>query len=199
MRVTQNTKSALLALLVVLCVSLGAVAGMGQAQAQDYGDGDGANLTETDVLAEGVSPGDNITVDLEFTTNATGTVALSFNQSQTLEFDSGENVSVTAGETLTERSVGATVEDLNGTNSTWKTTELPVEFASVNGSLTNPETFDVTVSLSGVTASEVSQSEVSSPSGGIFSSVGGENAKETVIILGAIVLALVVARNRDLI
>jgi hypothetical protein len=143
--------------------------------------------------------------DIEFNNTETGTVSLLYESSQTLTFNSnGTNstVNVTAGEIHDSATVEATASDLNGSSTYWDTAKLNVSFSSVNGTLTDPESLNLSVALTGVDDSNVTNTSVSLSGGGdsgLFSGVGGENTTQTILLFGAVIGGLWLAREREVI
>lgn len=199
---TQIRMGELLALAALLAAGL-LVVGSAIPGAQAQATADNESLLNTDMVVEDTSPGDTVTVDVEFNSTDAGTVQLVYNSTQTLNFtDNGttESLSITAGEVHDSATIEATAEDLNGSTTYWDSADLNVSFESVNGTLENPETLDMRVSLSGVGAENVTETSVSGPgSSGLFSSVGGDSTTQTLIIFGAIIAGLWYARKNEVI
>lgn len=187
--------------LLVVAVITGGLAGV--TVAQDYTTQ--TDLTNSSILVEDLAPGDTVVTDIEFNNTETGTVSLLYESSQTLTFNSnGTNstVNVTAGEIHDSATVEANASNLNGSSTYWDTAKLNVSFESINGTLTDPKSLNFSVALTGVADSNVTNTSVSLSGGGesgLFSGVGGENTTQTILLFGAVIGGLWLAREREVI
>lgn len=195
---TNKLKIALMSVALVAVLALAGAGAVVSAQTQ-------ADLTNSTETVSDVAPGENVTVEVEFTSADSGTLELVHNSTQTLEFetDTGNySISVTDGEVIDSAVVEATSQDINDstTGSFIDVNELTLSFPGQSGTLSNPETLDVRVKMTGINSSAVNQTAVQGPSDdGLFGGIGGDSTTSSLLLFAAVVGGLYVARQRNII